>query len=155
MEKYEIDDETICPFCLTQQNNVTHDDKMKVCSNCSGNFSFIKCFHCKKKIYLKNSKYSDGISINCPYVDCGKWFSKSSCGECERTLYFPDKYQEGSKVKCPFKGCEVEYCKINCPKCSLKQTFKISPRESYKEGLIITCKNPICKTKFQKINCFH
>ena len=181
MEKLEnvngINEELICPTCLSFQSISRGEDILGKCQNpiCNEIFMFLKCYHCKKRIYFTKQNFTNGVNIKCPYVECEKWFCKSACGACERILYFPDRYQEGSKVKCPFKDCQEEYSKIICPneKCGIALTFKI-PKENlsltplsqnsnvnlsqlnnntYREGLSVNCKN--CNLKFQKINCYH
>ena len=165
MEKLESNtDDLICPTCHSVQITYRGEDVIEPCSICSEKFMYLKCYHCKKKIYFKNQNFTDGVNIRCPYEGCGKYFCKSSCGVCERTLYFPDRYQEGSKVKCPFKDCGEEYYKVLCPNemCNSKITYKTvkevtqgdaqPPALPYREGLNVCCKK--CKTSFQKITCY-
>jgi hypothetical protein len=163
MDYFELkSDEILCPNCKTKQRCNRGEDQLDNCVSCNVKFMYLKCYHCKKKIFFNNHTFTDGVNIKCPYEDCGKFFCKSSCVSCERTLYFPDRYQEGSKVKCPFKDCSQEFFKINCPNdyCTNKICFKLnsitdslSNQPLYREGISITCEK--CKTTFQKITCYN
>ena len=148
-------DELTCPNCLKPQFDLNMAEESKIkCMDCSKDYIYLKCYHCKKKITMKNLEYIDGTNIQCPFPNCAKFFSKSSCAICVKPIFFPDKNQEGSKIKCPFKDCNKEYCKIICPNidCKAKLFWKDA---NYREGQIITCSAIRCGKKFQKVNCFH
>jgi hypothetical protein len=165
-------DEIICLKCNKTQKKFRGEDILEKCQFCLEKFMYLKCYHCKKKVYFFNENMVDGVNIKCPYIECGKFFTRSSCGVCNKNLYFPDRYQEGSKVKCPFKECGEEFFKIICPneKCGSKLAFKKNNPingsdnlnnstttknicSNYKEGVLVNCKS--CNSKFQKINCYH
>lgn len=157
-----IDKELLCPHCeikFKQKDNITNETIAITCPKCDKSFWFIKCYHCKKNVYSITSNYFESVNLKCPYLDCGKWFSKSSCEACTRVYYYPDKNLEGSVVKCPFQDCNKNICKITCPgeNCGTKIVIKDGKNinYNYREGMAIYCKNPICKIWFQKINCFH
>jgi len=81
-------DHILCPNCLKQQIDINLPEESKIkCLDCSKEFIYLKCYHCKKKITMKNLEYIDGTNIQCPFPNCGKYFSKSSCAICVKPYF--------------------------------------------------------------------
>jgi hypothetical protein len=61
-------DHILCPNCLKQQIDINLPEESKIkCLDCSKEFIYLKCYHCKKKITMKNLEYIDGTNIQCKY----------------------------------------------------------------------------------------
>jgi len=158
-----------CPNCLLDLSKIDEfkdmklfqDNKLILCKFCEKSFFTVKCYHCKRRHFFRENCIIDGINIKCQYLDCGKYFSRSCCAECQKNLYYPDKYLEGTIVKCPFKECEKIFSKILCPNnnCKTIINFKnglLSKDISYREGLFVNCKDENCNAEnFAKMNCLH
>lgn len=147
-----------CLNCLNEIKDTPLKDakqfELYSCEYCKIKFLFVNCFHCHKPIYYKAKVNLENIPIKCPYSNCQKIFSLSTCPKCETLIYFANKFP----IKCPNKLCDNYFAKVQCPIISCRNIIKFESDKNsnimpYMEGNILECQNHSPHFLFQKMTC--
>lgn len=105
-----------CPFCdssiLCISPSFIHGQLIK-CPSCIRNFSFCRCYQCKRLIYSEENKSIIGKSVICQF--CKNYSVNITCMNCRAKISFSDRIDDltfGEKIKCPNCSTEFDYQKL-------------------------------------------
>ena len=116
-------------------------------------FQKINCYYCCRPIVYKSkknhkNKYCEAQKVECPYNDCGKFFNRIICPNCNDEIYINDGwYEMGSSIMC-YK-CGKQFGKILCPACG---KMNICEKNFFSMGHI-KCGFHNCLKESNMINC--
>ena len=124
-----------CPFChmtiLDKNSKLTYGQMVK-CPNsyCGKEYSFCRCYECKKLIFSEENKYILGLSVLCN--SCNKSSVNIVCPKCNTKITFIDRknnMENKERIKCEECQNEFEY--------EPKYSDMIEESEIYSENLSI------------------
>ena len=101
-----------CPFCnksILDIDSSYEKGQIMRCPNCSKEFSFCRCFDCRKLIYYKKKCSILGKAVTC---ECGKKSVNIICAFCNIRISISDLEKDleiGEKITCPNCNKEFEY----------------------------------------------
>ena len=102
-----------CPFCYKAiLDSESSYKKMQVmeCPSCKNQFSFCKCYDCKKLIYYKQNKTIMGKSVRCD--SCGHISVNIICKKCNVRISIENRNNDiniGETISCPNCKEDFEY----------------------------------------------
>ena len=101
-----------CPFCkqsILDTNSSYEKGQIMRCPYCEKEFSFCRCYDCRKLIYYKRKSSILGKVVTC---ECGKKSVNIICPTCKIRISISDlvnDLENGEKINCPSCNKDFEY----------------------------------------------